>query len=133
MPKWEKYKKSFRKCWLDLPECKGWLLERGDSAYCRLCMVVLRPQLADLKKHGKTEKHRKIVSGIKIQDPVHANVQNRISTADIKKRTLELRLALHCAVSSSFRSNLRGFPQGILSNFLIFLRKLREYTQQLDP
>ena len=47
----------YKKDWEEMKECKGWLTSHGEKAHCKFCKSDLRPHLADLKKHGATQKH----------------------------------------------------------------------------
>lgn len=55
------YKQTFRKEWKDAPEFRDWLggTEGEEAATCKFCHVEVRTHFGDLKKHAKTEKHRK--------------------------------------------------------------------------
>lgn len=100
---WAKYKKHYKKDWESLPEFKNWLTGENDTAKCKLCNVNLRPHLNDLKRHAKGQKHSDLERAKKLQVPVQAF--KPVEDLPISKRKrLELRIALHCAVSSSFRS-----------------------------
>jgi len=100
---WSKYEKHYRKEWEKLVEFKGWLSEKGTLAHCKLCRADLRPQLADLRKHAKGKKHSELVS-IKRLQPSVSSFKPLEDLPLSKKRRLEIRVALNCAVSTSFRS-----------------------------
>ena len=95
--------KHYRKEWEKLPDFKDWLTGDGDVAQCKLCKAHLRPQLADLRRHALGKKHSDFARARRLQGPAPAfkPVEDLLSS---KKKRLELRVALHCAVSSSFRS-----------------------------
>ena len=59
------YNQSLRKAWLTLPELKGWLKpSQGEEkkAYCVYCKCDLIAKLTDLRRHAKSEKHKKAAS-----------------------------------------------------------------------
>ena len=59
------YNQSFRKAWLTLPELKGWLKpsqREEKKAYCVYCKCDLIAKLTDLRRHAKSEKHKKAAS-----------------------------------------------------------------------
>ena len=62
MGKWGKYSQAYKKDWENLRECKGWLVNNGEKAHCKVCRADLRPHLADLKKHGSTQKHLDLIN-----------------------------------------------------------------------
>ena len=100
---WAKYSKHYRKEWEKLPEFANWLTGDGDTAKCRLCNVSLRPHLTDLKRHAQGKKHSDFVNAKRLQGPIKAFKPAQDQPISKRKR-LELRVALHSAVSSSFRS-----------------------------
>ena len=95
--------KHYRKEWEKLPDFKDWLTSDGDMAKCKLCKARLRPQLADLRRHASGKKHSDFAKARRLQGPVPVFKPAEDLPVSKKKR-LELRVALHCAVSSSFRS-----------------------------
>ena len=61
MPKWGKYKKSYRKEWESDPVLNTWIAPAQDDpakASCKYCNTIIRSHYNDLKEHGQTNKHQ---------------------------------------------------------------------------
>lgn len=99
---WGKYSKKYKKDWENIPDLKNWISGDGDKAFCKICQINLRPQLFDLRKHSATEKHLFNARSKSFQPSV-STFKPLEDLPSSKKKILELRVALHSAVSSSFR------------------------------
>ena len=108
MPKvTSKLRTHYRKEWEDLPECKGWLVPSSvtpGSSYCRFCKSKIRSHLADIRRHATGPRHQSYARARIFQQPVKEALQTPRFTADMKKKKLELRLALYTAVHNSITS-----------------------------
>ena len=97
MGKWGKYNQAYKKDWENLTECKGWLVNNGEKAHCKVCKADLRPHLFDLKKHGTTQKHLEL---IKVRDgsskSAFANFQGSFGITEyMKAKKFELQVQIH--------------------------------------
>ena len=99
-----KYPRKFHKEWENIPEFKIWLTGEGDSAFCKLCKTELRPQLADLKKHALGKKHSELENVRKHQPNIASKLKKFDDLLNVKKKRLEIRIALQTAICSTFRS-----------------------------
>ena len=99
-----KYPRKFRKEWENIPEFKIWLTGEGDSAFCKLCKTELRPQLADLKKHALGKKHSELENVRKHQPNIASKLKKFDDLPNVKKKRLEIRVALQTAICSTFCS-----------------------------
>ena len=61
MPKVTKYKQKFRKCWLDDPILRDWLLHiqdnESDVLQCKWCGTKLANKYSDLKHHASRARY----------------------------------------------------------------------------
>lgn len=74
-----------------------------DEAYCTVCRINLRPQKADLKKHGFTENHRKQFTKHTLH-PKLSNVGITVRTITNEAKLQDLKLAVYVAIHSATRS-----------------------------
>lgn len=100
---WSKYPKLYRSEWEQVPELKDWLTGGEDGAKCKVCNTALRPQLADLKRHAETQKHQTQVQAKRFQ-PSILTFRPTADHPSVKKKRLELRIALQSACCTTFRS-----------------------------
>ena len=130
-------KRNYKKEWETLPEFQSWLSGEGSVARCKYCKVDLRPQKADLVKHSQGKKHSEFANAVRLQPSVSSFRPIEDLPASKKKR-LEIRVALNCAVSTSFRSmdslgsiledelGKTGDEFLLLFNFVAFQRPLKQ-------
>lgn len=96
------------KWWEDLPECMGWLgqTRNGLNAICRVCKIVLEPNLDQLKIHGNTKRHLENAEHIQRQqeeEERNASIVQPWMKTVIKKGELEWKIALFSAVHTQFQ------------------------------
>ncbi|KAE8280143.1 hypothetical protein D5F01_LYC22285 [Larimichthys crocea] len=108
MPKWGKYKKSYRKEWETDPDLKTWITPvPGDDskARCKYCNTEIRAQLNDLKEHGATKKHKsRCEPRVKsFAVPVVGSGGGAGTVKDDQKRR-ELRIATYVACHTSINA-----------------------------
>ncbi|TRY64079.1 hypothetical protein TCAL_15266 [Tigriopus californicus] len=96
------------KWWEDLPECMGWLgqTRNGLNAICRVCKIVLEPNLDQLKIHGNTKRHLENAEHIQRQqeeEERNASIVQPWMKTVVKKGELEWKIALFSAVHTQFQ------------------------------
>ena len=89
-------------------EFKGWLCKSNRSseekAFCRWCQSEIQPNLAKLRIHAKTEKHKKEEKNKAIQKPLNKVFKPAGTTAKEVRQRRELRLALICSNNTSLQT-----------------------------
>jgi len=99
--------------WEDEPECQGWLMRSASGgARCVVCNVELPLKLAELKRHGRSQKHLRnmtalwdrvgLGSGDDLDDDLKPPFQ-AWQLPEIKKRDFELKAALVMGLDAGFR------------------------------
>lgn len=106
MPKWGKYKKSYRKEWESDQSLKTWITPVvGDDtkAFCKYCQSEIRAQLNDLKEHTNTKKHKSRCAPSIKTFTVSAGAAGQCPIKDDQKRR-EIRIAAYIACHSSINA-----------------------------
>lgn len=106
MPKWGKYKKSYRKEWESDQSLKTWITPVvGDDtkAFCKYCQSEIRAQLNDLKVHANTKKHKLHCAPSIKTFTVSAGAAGQCPIKDDQKRR-EIRIAAYIACHSSINA-----------------------------
>ncbi len=91
--------------WENLDICKGWLTKRVGEPYCLLCKCTITCHLGAIKKHRGTAKHERLFAASSMHKPITDSFQKKESESEeLRRKRLELSLALHTAVSNSIVS-----------------------------
>ena len=102
MPKVTKYKQKFRKCWLDDPILRDWLLHiqdnKSDVLQCKWCGTKLANKYSDLKHHASRARHlsNRPPSLEKEVEQVEIGSDTKVAEA-----VTALFIAEHCALRTS--------------------------------
>ena len=106
MPRYRKLEnRKYKEEWTKIPEFSSWLEKSkfdDDKAWCRLCQCQINPKISHLRGHVSSKKHSSKISGAKGTRPIEKTFTQ--FTKDLERRRFELRLSLHTALKSSFRS-----------------------------
>ncbi len=106
MPKWGKYRKSYRKEWESDPSLKTWispLVGDESKAFCKYCQSEIRAQLSDLKEHANTKKHKLRCAPSVKAFTVSAGAAGQCLIKDDQKRR-EIRIAAYIACHTSINA-----------------------------
>lgn len=107
MPKWGKYRKSYRKEWESDQSLKTWIspvIGDESKAFCKYCQKSeIRAQLNDLKEHANTKKHKLRRAPSVKAFTVSAGAAGQCLIKDDQKRC-EIRIAAYIAFHTSINA-----------------------------
>lgn len=109
-------KRKYNEEWEEKPEFKGWLTKSrmSEHAWCKLCKSEIRIHASDLKRHVNRACHQKAVQAQKMQPAAVQATPDFVITQSMKRRRLELKLAISGVISDCeghllHDTNIRGF------------------------
>jgi len=92
-----------------LSEFRGWLKKSQisgpeEKAWCTLCRSEIQANIAKIRDHVKTMKHKSKVDAQLAQKPISRFLPPAFKSAELKRARLELRISLYVALKGTFRS-----------------------------